>query len=649
MEDLVNSLRSYDEAYYNGEKPLVSDTTYDLLRDKLWKMNPSHEYFKNGKDNAHQNVNVTDDRKTTLPFYMGSMNKYKTENDISKWRKKFQGPLVISDKLDGVSGMAVYKNGKLFAIYTRGNGTVGQNVTHSIRGKLAKGLPLVLDINNNTDIVIRGEFIMSKASFKDYSAKTHTKTTNARNTVSGAIIAKKPNPDVLQKIDFVAYEVVSPPIQAKIQMDFLNSIASQGISPVHVTDADADADLKSTLSGILQKRYDNSIYDIDGIIITSNKDSHKRTLDGNPAFSFAYKEDMNHQRKTTIIKSIEWEISKNAILVPVAHVEPVFVAGVMISKVSAHNARNVVSNGLGPGAKVIIIRSGEVIPKIETVISPSSKLEEAMPQSIGYKWDKNEVNIVFDGDATDNSEYMAKQISNFFEKIKVQGIKIKTAMKLVNGGFRTIASVLKAKKDELVPIVGESLATKVVKGSDIAYNHTSCVAIMDASNAFGKGLGSSRMEAIARVVDPVKSGKMSERKMMELIIAIPGVKNAIAQIYIDGLPKFHAFLKETGISIKNECVSVPAKVVERKEKGVLFGQVITFSGMRPNNDLERQIMEADGTVSDVLRIKDKDSTTKATTMLVVKDKSKSTKKIKTANEAGIQILNIVDLEEKISK
>ena len=127
------------------------------------------------------------------------------------------------------------------------------------------------------------------------------------------------------------------------------------------------------LSEYLKERRTKGNYVIDGVIVTDNG-IHDRNEDSNPEYAFAFKDILEDQKAESKIIEIEWKVSKNGYLNPTVIIEPVSIGGVEIKRVTAHNAKYVVDNKLGKGALIEIIRSGDVIPYIQKVLKPASKI-----------------------------------------------------------------------------------------------------------------------------------------------------------------------------------------------------------------------------------------------------------------------------------
>ena len=171
---LIDVAKYAAEQYYNGEG-VISDKLYDDLFDEIKKRDPKNDFLKK------VGFEITGKNKVELPFYMGSMDKIKiSESDrLSKWQKKFnKHDYIVMDKLDGISGLFVLKNGTK-KLYTRGNGTIGQDITH-----LINTIPS-FKFSISIDIVLRGELIISKKKWEKYT----TQFSNARNMVSGLVLS----------------------------------------------------------------------------------------------------------------------------------------------------------------------------------------------------------------------------------------------------------------------------------------------------------------------------------------------------------------------------------------------------------------------------------------------------------------------------
>jgi DNA polymerase beta len=199
-KDLSQLLREANRAYYN-EEPFFTDNQYDIVKDFVESKYPSNPVL-------HEIGAPVERNKVTLPYPMGSMDKIKPDtNALANWVAKYKGPYVLSCKLDGVSGLYTTE-GNVPKLYTRGDGKVGQDVSHLIP---------YLRLPKTKGIVIRGEFIIPKALF---DAKYKDKFANPRNMVAGIVNHKTIN-EAIKDLHFVAYEVMKPMRQYCIKLNQL--------------------------------------------------------------------------------------------------------------------------------------------------------------------------------------------------------------------------------------------------------------------------------------------------------------------------------------------------------------------------------------------------------------------------------------------
>ena len=203
-ETLNGMLTKTNEVYRNlgpNDEPLVTDNQYDILEDYIKNKYPKNTVV--GKIGAPVEKN-----KVTLPYEMASMDKIKPDTKaLATWKSKYKGDYVISCKLDGVSGLYTTEN-DTFKLYTRGDGKVGQDVSHFISH---------LNLPKDKDVVVRGEFIMKKSTFLE---KYADKFANGRNLIAGTVNRLSINATV-KDMDFVAYEVIKPSLKPSEQMAFL--------------------------------------------------------------------------------------------------------------------------------------------------------------------------------------------------------------------------------------------------------------------------------------------------------------------------------------------------------------------------------------------------------------------------------------------
>ena len=608
-KEIVNFLQESDIAFFNTNKTLLNDDIYDLVKDYLKKLDPKNPYFKR--------VGADEETKVNLPFYMGSLDKIKDDKKaIDNWKIKYTGSVIISDKLDGISCL-FYKNDTNIKIYTRGNGIEGQDISH---------LRNYITFPNITDnkFAIRGELIISKEnweSIKDLGS-------NARNVVAGAIHSKILNKKLLNCIEFISYDILFP--EMKIE-DSFNYFTKNNIKSAYHKLLEFDDINLETLSKTLESRRSESNYEIDGIVIYNNK-LHKLVSGNNPKYAFAFKSILTHEQAEVIVYDVEWNVSMHKYMKPIIKFNEVVISGVKIKQATGFNGKFINDNIIGPGSRIIIIRSGDVIPHVLKVLSVSSNNKPKMPEN-KYRWTDTHIDIILDEDGK-NKEQDIKSYTYFMSKLDVGLVKESTIKKLYENGFDTLEKILKIKVDELVSLEGFQLksATKIVENFE-KIKDAECDILLDASNILGRGFALKKIKLVSEKYPLNKKAEIL-KLTVDNLLKINGIGNVNAKQFVENIKQFYDFLDIIGYKCDKE--EVKKKVVNVKT--ILKDKKFIFTGFR-NKDFEKLITDSGGNVVTAI--------SKAVDYLIVKNKTDKSSKIDKANELGIKILAIEEFEKMI--
>ena len=618
-KDIINVLLEADKAFFNSGQPKLTDDIYDIIKDYIRKKYPKDAYLKR--------VGADVDNKVELPYYMGSQNKIKdSESEITKYKKKYPGPYLISDKLDGVSGMFVY-DGDNIKLYTRGNGREGQDISHL--HKYISGFP---KIKKQDKLAVRGEFIISKNNWDILKNQDDT-LSNPRNTVSGAINSKILNKQLLKMIDFVAYTLVYPnlpnglPELDKMKFNVVNNTVVDDIS-------------LAFLSKNLEDSRKNK-YVIDGIVISDISKIYEIALGKNPEHSFAFKSIHTLEQVEVIVKEVEWNISKDKYMKPIVKFDEILLDDVKIKQATGFNAGYIEKNNIGPGSRIVIIRSGNVIPHIQSVLTVSANGKPSMPGELDkdYKWNDTHVDIIKIGEDR-NADFDIKNIVYFMKTAEVDNMGPGNITKIYNAGFHNIKSILKIQKDDLLKIEGfkGKSADNILKSLE-KVKELDCLVLMDASNMLGRGFSYKKIKMITDVypsilIDNAENREKSLKISIEDLMKVEGIAKISAKLFIENLPRFYEFYDSLGVKCKGIEVNVD-KSVEKTEKANIKDKKFIFTGFR-NKDYEKIIVENGGKVVT--------SISKSTNYLIVKNKTEKSGKIDKATELGVKILDITDFE-----
>ena len=609
-ETLLSMLEKANDVYRNlgpNDVLLMNDNQYDILEDYMKKKYPKNSGL--GKIGAPVERN-----KVTLPYHMASMDKIKPDTSaLTTWKSKNKGAYVMSCKLDGVSGLYSTENGEL-KLYTRGDGTVGQDISHF--------LPY-LNLPKVDNTVVRGEFIMTKATF---NSKYKDHFANPRNLIAGTINRLTVN-DVIYDIHFVAYEVLVPSLMPSEQMAFLQNNAfntvRNGVRP------DITNEL---LSGLLVQWRGDYEYEIDGVIITNDK-IYPRKL-GNPDHSFAFKMVLSDQMAETKVVDVHWTASKDGYLKPRVQIEPVHLSGVKIEYATGFNGAFIRNNRIGVGALINIIRSGDVIPYIKDVITPAD--EGKMP-SVQYIWNESQVDVMLE-DKDSDAGVMEKNITGFFRGIEVDGLSEGNVKRIMEAGFDTVAKIMRMSKDDFLTIDGfkDKMATKIHDNIASSVEKATIPTIMAASNMFGRGFSTKKIGLILDEYPNVLVSSESIADKKRKLAEAKGMASKTAENFVDNIPKFISFLQETGLECKLEVQAIEP-VAPLQTTHELYKKSIVMSGTR-DKELEVRLAEIGASFGSAV--------SSNTHVLVTPDVNSTSSKLVQARKLSIPIMTPTEFRQR---
>ncbi|KAG2490440.1 hypothetical protein HYH03_011076 [Edaphochlamys debaryana] len=525
-------MKEADLAYYNSGTPLLSDAAYDTLRDLL---------EAEGSGQTRVGAPVTRSRKVHLPHWMGSLDKVKDAKALASWRRKHAGPVVVSDKLDGVSALLVVQADGSLRMYSRGDGREGQDISFL----LPRIVPLGLNKKSLvTGTAVRGELIITR---DDFQGGLSGRMANARNAVSGIVNSKTPDPDTAAVTRFVAYELVMPAGMAKSAQ--LKQLRTMGFTTVwSMTSTSLREKAADQLLQLLLSRKEESPFEVDGIVVEHDAGGQAQEPGKNPSYAFAFKSASAQTAAQVSVEHVEWNASKDGLLKPTIVFEPVSLGGVTIRRATGHNAEFIFKFLVGPGAVIEVTRSGDVIPYILCVVRPAP----AGPQMPAQRWEWGKTHkdaVLLAGH--ESRDVLLRQLSYFFKTLGAKGVSDKTVERLFNVGYTTVRAVLDATPAALREIPGfeSSKAASTSHAVRSAVAAVSCVDLMSASNAFGAGFGKRKIEAILAGLG--RTGRTPDAAMevtLEQLLALPGVQAKTAEGFLAGLTSFRTFLDTQGLS-----------------------------------------------------------------------------------------------------
>ena len=606
----VTIIQKANDEYYNN-KPLMTDNEFDIVKEYFEKKFPNNPVLQTIGAPITKN-------KVSLPYNMPSMDKIKPDTDaLVKWMKKYTGNYVLSCKLDGVSGMYTTENNTQ-KLYTRGDGTIGQDITHL--------LPM-LNLPKHENIVIRGEFIISKTKFEE---KYKSRFANPRNLVAG-IINSKTVDNKINDMDFVAYEVIKPVLCPSDQMKLLEKYGFNTVRNLQMATL-----TNELLSQLLIDWRSNYEYEIDGIIVSNNK-KYART-EKNPEHSFAFKMVISDQVAEAKVVDVIWNASKSGYLKPRVRIEPINIGGVKIEYATGFNGKFIESNKIGIGAVIQLIRSGDVIPYIKSV---TTEAEMAKMPDVPYHWNETNVDIILDN-IDDDTTVKEKNITSFFVGIQVEGLSTGNVKRLMNAGYDSTLKIIHMKKEEYEGIEGfqTKMINKIYNGIQERLKESTLVEIIAASNLLGRGIGKRKLEPIFEKYPNLFTLLISNEELKVMLLSVNGIGEENARSIVENMKKMKTFLAEANLLYKlcNEQSKQTIKTKKSQvEDHILNGKNIVMTKVRDANIIS-ELSKYGGKLENTI--------TKNTFVLITKSHDDVSSKTKKANELGIPIMTPLEFTKK---
>jgi DNA ligase (NAD+) len=347
---LANKILYHKRKYYDGE-PEISDEAYDKLEDKLRQLDPNHPVLFI--------VGSPEGGKVTHTIPMLSCQKAVDIDDVLKWSKGEE--LSVDYKIDGLSLSIEYSEGKLIQAATRGNGTTGDDTT--VVAMKIDSIPKTIPIQER--VFVRGEIFILLSEFERINSEEQENYSSPRNLAVGTIKQKDLSLLDRRKIEFFAFELIGfgddEDFKKKMQV-----MAAWGFQTTSV--GFIEKPTKESISEIFEKvqqERESLDFEIDGLVLKYDKAQARNSAgltSHHPKWMIALK--FESKGKITSINDITWQVGRTGVVTPVAELEPVEVAGAVIRRATLHNREFIETLNVASGDHVMVVRSGDVIPKI---------------------------------------------------------------------------------------------------------------------------------------------------------------------------------------------------------------------------------------------------------------------------------------------
>lgn len=566
IQSLVEQLNAASDAYYNGREEIMTNYEWDAAFDRLKKLEEETGIIL--PDSPTQNVSADNltGQKEEHEFPALSLAKTKKVAELAKWAEN--RPIWLSWKLDGLTLVITYDNGKLTKVVTRGNGHIGTNITH-----LSKAIDGILQaIPYKGHLVIRGEAVISYPDFEQFNMESEEEYANPRNLASGSLTLKNINEVKERHIRWIPFTLVYEEEEIISWGNRMAWLKQQGFKPVdrelieQPTEANIQAVIDRWTERVTGKSSSPFPYPVDGLVITYDDTAYAATgsVTGHHAARAGYAFKWQDESAETELEYIEWSCAASTIS-PVAVFKPVELEGTTVKRASLCNISECERLGIGDkGTKIAVIKANKIIPKVINVVERLGVFH--IPEVCPVCQSATEVTeSESSGTKTlhcTNTHCPAKQLKKFGrfvskEGINIDGLSEQTIQKFINLGWvreyadlfhlnnhaselrtmdgfgdksvsKLLTAIEKARNVEAhrllfalnIPLIGRDVCNRLLSAYQIAdLFHTATEATTEDVFATIAGIGPEKSASFVRWMKDKDNYSMLQQLLVELNIS----------------------------------------------------------------------------------------------------------------------------------
>nr|WP_288665303.1 NAD-dependent DNA ligase LigA [uncultured Dorea sp.] len=634
MKELVSLLNKASRAYYQEAQEIMSNYEYDRLYDELKDLEDELGITLSNSPTVNVGYEVVSELpKERHESPMLSLDKTKEVEEL----KDFVGDqkVLMSWKMDGLTVVLTYRDGKLYKAVTRGNGEVGEVITNN--AKVFKNVPV--QIAYQGELILRGEAVIGYKDFEKINQEIEdvdARYKNPRNLCSGSVRQLNNQITAKRNVMFYAFTLV----QAD-GVDFQNSRAcqmewlkSQGFTTVEYYMVTRDT-VEDEVAKFSSKISEND-FPSDGLVLTYDDIAYGRSLGRTAKFprdSFAFK--WQDEIRETVLREIEWSPSRTGLINPVAIFDPVELEGTTVSRASVHNISIMEELELGIGDRIEVYKANMIIPQIAENLTRSGVKD--IPCKCPVCQGETKIRQVGNAKALYcmNPECQAKHVKSFAlfvsrDALNIEGLSEATLEKFISRGYiHTFADIfhLDQYKEEIQKMegFGEKSYKKLTESIEKA-RMTTLPRVIYSLGIAGIGLANAKVICRELKYDVESLLKVSEEELNE----IQGVGEVLAKAFVG----YFADAKhvENFRRLLNE-LTIPEETVTKQQifEGVNFVITGSVKHFANRGEVKELIESLGGKVTG--------SVTSKTNYLINNDVTSTSSKNKKANELGIPIIS----------
>lgn len=634
IKELVELLNKAGKSYYSEGQEIMSNYEYDALYDELKKLEEETGCVLSNSPTVNVGYEVLSELpKERHDSPMLSLDKTKDREALRDWLGEQKG--VLSWKLDGLTIVLTYEDGKLSKAVTRGNGEIGEIITNNAR--VFKNVPVTIPYKGK--LVLRGEAIITYSDFNRINEEIpemDAKYKNPRNLCSGSVRQLNNKITKERNVNFFAFALVSAD-----NVDFKNSRAyqfewlkKQGFEVVEYKMVDRD-NIIDTIAWF-EKTIVNNDFPSDGLVIIYDDIAYGESLGRTAKFprnAMAFK--WTDETADTVLRQIEWSASRTGLINPVAIFDPVELEGTKVSRASVHNISIMEGLKLGIGDNIRVFKANMIIPQIAANLTESGNI--SVPEVCPVCGQPTRISEVNDVKTLycDNPECQAKHVKSFAllvsrDALNIDGLSEATLEKFIQKGFikdKTDIFHLDKFKDEIVAMegFGEKSYANLIEAVEKAKD-TDLVRVL-----YGLGIDNIGLSTAKLIVKKLKGGPQAVLSVTaQELTDINGIGEVIAEAFV----RYFADEKKKEEYIRLLGEVRLKEIEESQETEELAGKTFVITGnvthFANRKELKELIERMGGKVTG--------SVTGNTSYLINNDSMSQSTKNKTAAKLGVPVI-----------
>ena len=650
IKQLREELREHNYKYYVLDSPSISDYEFDMKLKELQQLEEQHpEFFDANSPSQRVGGEITKNFETvTHKNRMYSLDNSYSKEDLLDWEKRINKILGTSNieytcelKYDGASINLTYENGVLSRAVTRGDGLQGDNVTTNI--KTIKSIPLKLKSDTITDFEIRGEIILPLAGFekmnKDRIEAGDDPYMNPRNTASGSLKLQDSAEVANRPLDCLLYHLVAGRLPFETHDEALRNVMKAGFKVPDTFKVVSSIEEVFDYINFWDDERQKLPYETDGVVVKVNSLHYQDELGytaKSPRWAIAYK--FKAEQKSTVLKSISYQVGRTGAITPVANLEPIELAGTIVKRASLHNADQIEKLDIRVNDTVYVEKGGEIIPKVIGVDLEKRPSDSEPTIYITHCPDCNTELVRKEGDAKHYcpNEYgcptqITGRIQHFISRkaMDIEGLGAETIELLFKEGLITnYADLYELKEEQIIPLerMAEKSAENMVNGIEKSKQ------IPFEKVLFALGIRYVGETVAKKLAKHFKSIEKLMQTNFEELIQVDEIGDKIAQSIVDFSNNLVNIQLIERLKIYGVQLELSAAALENQTDR-LQGKIFVVSGVftkLSRNDLKKSIEDNGGKVSS--------SISKKTNYIIAGDNMGPSKRTK-AEELNIPIIS----------